>query len=199
MNVLSVVCALLSQCWNATDMLERSWKWSPCLEFWILYQRFGGQVDDFFRHLLAEIFGAISLCSFWKGRLNENHLSAVTGRGVDIYDWRKWKEHGRKWKETDRRIKTHERNVNRNEREMARTRQEMFLYLCIYFFNIHTYKLWPPWWPRSCIPNILSVRIWTWHGGTMKGYGYEQIMEGHENSAHERKLEGNEMHWNKVE
>jgi hypothetical protein len=83
MNVLSVVCALLSQCWNATDMLERSWKWSPCLEFWILYQRFGGQVDDFFRHLLAEIFGAISLCSFWKGRLKENHLSAVTGRGVD--------------------------------------------------------------------------------------------------------------------
>ena len=83
MNVLSVVCALLSQCWNATDMLERSWKWSPCLEFWILYQRFGGQVDIFFRHLLAEIFGAISLCSFWKGRLKENHLSAVAGRGVD--------------------------------------------------------------------------------------------------------------------
>ena len=83
MNVLSVVCALLSQCWNATDMLERSWKWSPCLEFWIRYHRFGGQVDDFFRHLLAEIFGAISLCSFWKGRLKENHLSAVTGRGVD--------------------------------------------------------------------------------------------------------------------
>ena len=64
-------------------MLERSWKWSPCLEFWILYQRFGGQVDVFFGHLLAEIFGAISLCSFWKGRLKENHLSAVTGRGVD--------------------------------------------------------------------------------------------------------------------
>ena len=64
-------------------MLERSWKWSPCLEFWILYQRFGGQVDVFFGHLLAEIFGAISLCSFWKGRLKENNLSAVTGRGVD--------------------------------------------------------------------------------------------------------------------
>ena len=65
-------------------MLERSWKWSPCLEFWILYQGFGGQVDVFFFwHLLAEIFGAISLCSFWKGRLKENHLSAVTGRRVD--------------------------------------------------------------------------------------------------------------------
>ena len=37
----------------------------------------------FFWHLLAEIFGAISLCSFGRGRLKENHLSAVTGRGVD--------------------------------------------------------------------------------------------------------------------
>ena len=42
---------------------------------------------------------------------------------------------------------------------------------------------------RSCIPNILSVRIWTWHAGTMKGYGYEQIMEGHGSNAHERKVE----------
>ena len=42
-----------------------------------------GRLTFFFGHLLAEIFGAISLCSFWKGRLKENHLSAVTGRGVD--------------------------------------------------------------------------------------------------------------------
>ena len=42
-----------------------------------------GRLTFFFWHLLAEIFGAISLCSFWKGRLKENHLSAVTGRGVD--------------------------------------------------------------------------------------------------------------------
>ena len=42
-----------------------------------------GRLTFFFGHLLAEIFGAISLCSFWKGRLKETHLSAVTGRGVD--------------------------------------------------------------------------------------------------------------------
>ena len=42
-----------------------------------------GRLTFFLGHLLAEIFGAISLCSFWKGRLKENHLSAVTGRGVD--------------------------------------------------------------------------------------------------------------------
>ena len=50
-----------------------------------------GRLTFFFGHLLAEIFGAISLCSFWKGRLKENHLSAVTGRGVDqmyIYIYR---------------------------------------------------------------------------------------------------------------
>ena len=49
-----------------------------------------GRLTFFFGHLLAEIFGAISLCSFWKGRLKENHLSAVTGRGVDQkYYWPK--------------------------------------------------------------------------------------------------------------
>ena len=37
----------------------------------------------FFWHLLAEIFAAISLCSFGRGRLKENHLSVVTGRGLD--------------------------------------------------------------------------------------------------------------------
>ena len=45
-----------------------------------------GRLTFFFGHLLAEIFGAISLCSFWKGRLKENHLSAVTGLGVDQND-----------------------------------------------------------------------------------------------------------------
>ena len=42
------------------------------------------------------------------------------------------------------------------------------------------------------------MRIWTWHAGTMKGYGYEQIMEGHGSNAHERKVEGNEINTNKV-
>ena len=37
----------------------------------------------FFCHLLAEIFGAISLRSSGRGRLKETHLSAVTVRGVD--------------------------------------------------------------------------------------------------------------------
>jgi len=126
----------------------------------------------------------------WRNRRKGGTLNKMNVK--QRYDWWKWKEHGRKWKKTDRKIKTHERNVNRNEREMARTRKDVFLYLCIIYIYIfffqysHTYKLWPQWWPRSCIPNILSVRIWTWHGGTMKGYGYEQIMEG------------NEMHWNKV-
>jgi hypothetical protein len=32
----------------------------------------------------------------------------------------------------------------------------------------------------------------------MKGYGYEQIMEGHGSNAHERKGEGNEINTNKV-
>ena len=49
----------------------------------ILYQGFGGQVCVFWGHRLAEIFGAISLCSFWKGGLKENRLSAVTGLEVD--------------------------------------------------------------------------------------------------------------------
>ena len=106
----------------------------------------------------------------WKNKRKGGKLNKVNVK--QRYDWRKWKDHGRKWKETDRRIKTHERNVNRNEREMARTRKKMLLYECIFVcFNIQKYKLWPPGWPRSCIPNILSVRIWTWHGGTMKGYG----------------------------
>ena len=112
----------------------------------------------------------------WKNKRKGGKLNKVNVK--QRYDWRKWKDHGRKWlRETDRRIKTHERNVNRNEREMARTRKEMLLYVCIFICflsNIHTYKLWSPWWLRSCIPNILSVRIWTWHGGTMKEY--EQIM-----------------------
>ena len=112
----------------------------------------------------------------WKNKRKGGKWNKMNGK--QRYDWRKWKEHGRKWKETDRRIKTHARNVNRNEREMARTRKDMFLYVCVLdFSNIHTYKLWPPWWPRSCIPKILSVRFWTWHGGTMKGY--DQTMEGH--------------------
>ena len=46
-----------------------------------------GRLTFFFGHLLAEIFGAISLCSFWKGRLKENHLSAVTGRGGRSKSW----------------------------------------------------------------------------------------------------------------
>ena len=109
----------------------------------------------------------------WKNKRKGGKLNKVNVK--QRYDWRKWKEHGRKWKETDRRIKTHERNANRNEREMARTRKEMLLYVCIFvFYSIFTHINWPPWWPRSCVPNILSVRIWTWHGGTMKEY--EQIM-----------------------
>ena len=32
----------------------------------------------------------------------------------------------------------------------------------------------------------------------MKGYGYEQIMEGHGSNAHERKVEGHEINTNKV-
>ena len=132
----------------------------------------------------------------WKNKRKGGKFNKVNVK--QRYDWRKWKVHGSKWKETDRRIKTHERNATRNEREMARTRKETFLCGCVFdFFQIHTYKMGPPWWPRSCIPNSLSVRFWTWHGGTMKGY--EQIMEGHENNAHERKVDGNEMHLNKVE
>ena len=47
-------------------------------------ERFGGQVlCIFFGHLPAEIFKAISLCSFCRGCLKENDLSTVTGRGVD--------------------------------------------------------------------------------------------------------------------
>ena len=47
-------------------------------------ERFGGQVlCVFFGHLPAEIFKAISLCSFCRGCLKENDLSTVTGRGVD--------------------------------------------------------------------------------------------------------------------
>ena len=47
-------------------------------------ERFGGQVlCVFFWHLPAEIFKAISLCSFCRGCLKENDLSTVTGRGVD--------------------------------------------------------------------------------------------------------------------
>ena len=36
----------------------------------------------FLAHLPAEIFKAISLCSFCRGCLKENDLSTVTGRGV---------------------------------------------------------------------------------------------------------------------
>ena len=43
---------------------------------------------------------------------------------------------------------------------------------------------------------FLSVRIWTWHAGTMKGY--EQIMEEHGSNAHERKVEGHEINTHKV-
>ena len=57
-----------------------------------------GRLTFFFGHLLAEIFGAISLCSFWKGRLKENHLSAVTGRGVDRNERSNFQI---KWKEPD--------------------------------------------------------------------------------------------------
>ena len=32
----------------------------------------------------------------------------------------------------------------------------------------------------------------------MKGYGYEQTMEGHGSNAHERNVEGNEINTNKV-
>ena len=48
-------------------------------------EKFGGQVlcVFFFGHLPAEIFKAISLCSFCRGCLKENDLSTVTGRGVD--------------------------------------------------------------------------------------------------------------------
>ena len=42
-----------------------------------------GTVCFFFGHLPAEIFKAISLCSFCRGCLKENDLSTVTGRGVD--------------------------------------------------------------------------------------------------------------------
>ena len=102
----------------------------------------------------------------WKNIRKGGKLNKVNVR--QRYDWRKWKKHGRKWKDTDR----------RNEREMARTRKELLLYVCILdFFHFHTYKVWPPRWPRSRIPNSLSVRFWAWHEGTMKGY--EQRMEGH--------------------
>ena len=84
MNVLSVVCALLFsmlECnwyaWKILKVKPLSWILNSVSEVWREGWRF------FFGHLLAEIFGAISLCSFWKGRLKENHLSAVTGRGVD--------------------------------------------------------------------------------------------------------------------
>ena len=52
------------------DMLRKGWN-----------VELKGRSDFFFGHLLAEVFGAISLCSFWRGRLKENHLSAVTGGG----------------------------------------------------------------------------------------------------------------------
>ena len=91
MNVLSVVCALLFsmlECnwyaWKILKVKPLSWILNSVSEVWRAGWRF------FFGHLLAEIFGAISLCSFWKGRLKENHLSAVTGRGVDQkYYWPK--------------------------------------------------------------------------------------------------------------
>ena len=102
------------------------------------------------------------------------------------YDWRKWKEHGRN-------IETHERNVNRNEREMARTRKEMLLYVCICFFSIFTHIECDHHGDHGHAFRIFYLwGFWTWHVGTMKGY--EQIMEGHGSNAHERKVEGNEMH-----
>ena len=49
-------------------------------------EMFGGQVlyVFFLGRLPAEVFKAISLCSFCRGCLKENHLSTVTGRGVDL-------------------------------------------------------------------------------------------------------------------
>ena len=81
-----IVCSLRSsfsmlECnwyaWKILKVKPLSWILNSVSEVWRAGWRF------FFGHLLAEIFGAISLCSFWKGRLKENHLSAVTGRGVD--------------------------------------------------------------------------------------------------------------------
>ena len=56
---------------------------APVLKSEFCIRGLEGRFAFCFWHLLAEIFGAISLCSFWKGRLKENHLSAATGRGVD--------------------------------------------------------------------------------------------------------------------
>ena len=63
---------------------------APVLKSEFCIRGLEGRFAFCFWHLLAEIFGAISLCSFWKGRLKENHLSAVTGRGVDLKVWCRW-------------------------------------------------------------------------------------------------------------
>ena len=72
----------------------------------------------------------------------------------------------------------------------------MLLYKCIFvFFSIFPHINCDHHGDQGHAFRI-SVRIWTWHEGTMKGY--EQIIEGHGSNAHERKGEGNEINTNKV-